>query len=968
MSEQIIYNKRKLCFTEVSDFTDFQGVGSAPMYQRYDSVQAVLRSWIDPKYWSFLAEPLYNSTEDTIEWYVENWNEHPRRLVDLKGEMRTNYKMLMDQALQHYQQVLSRLENEDLMIMRGVLKYVSEDMAFCYDNKVVVIGWGMKYDTNKHHDFGCLIREYVPPTAPLCQVVFNPGEGGKVEGNGILNIPEGTVITADMVPPITTNQNYAFVGWDTNPIGQEITGDREFVAKYDMKAAPPIVPPPTVAPPTDPEPPKPQFYNVMFVDGGCGILNGTTQHRVPAGAPITANMIPQVKPNRKYKFTGWDVNPLNFAVQGDKVFTAQYKKKKSVWSWLWWVLLILLLLILLILLLWNCKGCKKDHPEDKADTTVVAQKPPFDSSDSSWMRNDPRTGRGGIYNPGDPYTPVPTPPEYRDILPPDQGVLPPIRDDDPIRRNPVPGEPVIRENILNVLMENEDKSILELARAFKNKYPSNDYSVEYYDDVVKRMQIKVPVNERVAMKERLPSEFAPEYKLFVFDESMFTYEYRPSDPAMSRSEYTWYLSAINAFDAWNITTGSNSVVVAVVDNGFNLSHPELKGKVVQPYNVWTHNQTIFASSVDHGTHVAGTAIASANNEAGLCGIAPNCLFMPIQVADRAGNMTTTSILDGILYALYQGADVVNVSLGSQMPGLSDYPEEFQRQLIQKNKEEERLWRKVSEIAESHKATIVAAAGNDNVLAGIDALHRPENIIVVSALDKENQRYDKADFSNYGVDYSTISAPGVDIYSCCQSGYQVMSGTSMAAPVVTGAVALMKSLNKELTTAQIVCVLQSTGKVVSDKVGPMLILDKALKKVQNNEVTDCTPEPASGDVEITLQWSNYNDLDLYCTDPAGDKLYHNCQRVASGGVYQIDMNVRPPRTNTPLEHIYWPTGGAPNGTYSVYVRFYDKHDEAQDATSFVLRIKYGDKEEIKRGTVSSTSKNSEVFKFTLNTGR
>ena len=330
------------------------------MYQRYDSVQAVLRSHIDPKYQSFLAEPLYNPTEDTIDWYVDKWEEHPRRLVDLTGEKRTHYKQLMDEAVQHYRQCVMNLENEDLMIMGGVLKYVSEEMVYCYDNKVVMICWGMKYDVNKHNDMGSLIQEYVPAPPVICQVVFNPGEGGTLQGNGIVNVQAGTRITAEMVPTVSTRSDYVFTGWDSNPIGEEVTTDRVFTAQYDKKAIPP---PPIAPPPPAPEPPKPQFYNVMFTDGGYGVLNGNTQYRVPAGAPITANMIPQVSPKRGYKFTGWDVNPLNFAVQGDRVFTARYeKKKKSVWSWLWWVLLLLLLLLLLIFLLWQCDGCDRPNP------------------------------------------------------------------------------------------------------------------------------------------------------------------------------------------------------------------------------------------------------------------------------------------------------------------------------------------------------------------------------------------------------------------------------------------------------------------------------------------------------------------------------------------------------------------------------------------------------------------------------
>jgi subtilisin family serine protease len=280
-----------------------------------------------------------------------------------------------------------------------------------------------------------------------------------------------------------------------------------------------------------------------------------------------------------------------------------------------------------------------------------------------------------------------------------------------------------------------------------------------------------------------------------------------------------------------------------VDNGFSLEHPELKGKVVMPYNVWLHSDKIFPQNPDHGTHVAGTALAVANNKEGLLGIAPNCAFMPIQVADAQGVMTTTSILDGILYALYQGADVVNVSLGMNFSKYSASPEQFQRDMIRTRfKEEERLWDKITQIAETHKAIIVAAAGNNNVLAGISPFQRPENIITVSTLDKQNKPFKKADFSNYG-EHTTISAPGVDIYSSVGAdGYTMMTGTSMAAPIVSGGVALIKDLNESLSAKEIICVLQSTGLYTEKNIGRLIQLDKALEAVKNGKITCAAASP------------------------------------------------------------------------------------------------------------------------------
>jgi subtilisin family serine protease len=505
---------------------------------------------------------------------------------------------------------------------------------------------------------------------------------------------------------------------------------------------------------------------------------------------------------------------------------------------------------------------------------------------------------------------------------------------------------------------------MDLAKDFKTKYPDDKYKVIYYDNVVKRMQIEIPKEEREQLKKEIPPKFAPEYELFVFDEALFEGSYTPNDPAFADRDKTWYLTAIKAPQAWDITRGSEKITVAIVDNGFNLKHPELSSKVVMPYNVWKHSTEIFPQQVDHGTHVAGTALAIADNGKGICGIAPNCAFMPIQIADARGLMTTTSVLDGILYALYQGADVVNVSLGGQFTGLDQFPESVQRDLIQNHfKEEERLWREIMRIAANHNSTIVVAAGNDNVLAGIDALQRPELFITVSAVDKNSQSYGKADFSNYG-NYSTISAPGVGIYSSIgKNDYATMDGTSMAAPIVTGAIALMKSLNDSLTTKQIICILQSTGLETQGNIGKLIQLDKALEKVKSGDIIDCTPPPSTGDIQVLLSWNNYNDLDLAVIDPYGNPVWFKNKRVPSGGFLEIDMNVEANDSQKPIENIFWQKGTAPKGTYEVYLWLYKQHININE-TPYKITCKYGDKTEEFAGKIKLEDGQIQICTFTF----
>lgn len=909
-------DKHELLFsTDLKYFKALQLIGGKSIFDRYRIANtSIIGKYIDEDLRHFLAYPVREG--DKIEFHgIKARKDAPLILAELHGDDAAKYQNIKKETIQHYKSKANELKNAgksaEAEFLSDALKSDDDRFIFCYDDKVVLGAWGMQIRENVSEDIN-EIRKKVPRRKTR-------------------------------IPPET-------------PEPAEET---------------------TEIPPVNP-------FRIRFNAGEGGNLKGQTELTKNNGDFVTEGDIPQPTPNEGYEFAGWDENPNDYNITNDKEFTAKFRQIPPVvppvdplvdsnpklpwWKrfWLWltalfaghgclkWFLRTLLFLLLLLLLLWllrNCHGCSHHIGGGAA----------IGDNDSTWMREDPARGHdGGIYDPYKPYDPKPTPPGYEDVLPPNEGVLPPLEDNPEI----IPGNPSIIANRLNILMDNEDKSIMDLAKDFKVKYPDEKYQVVYYDDVVRRMQIEIPSEEREKLKAEIPPAFAPEYELFVFDEALFEGRRKTNDPALSDENKSWYLNAIKAFQAWEITRGSEKVTVAIVDNGFNLQHPELKNKVVQPYNVWKHSNEIFPQTIDHGTHVAGIALAIADNGKGICGIAPNCKFMPVQVANEQEQMTTTSVLDGILYALYQGADVINVSLGSMFTGLDQYGEAVQKDMIENHfKEEERLWRHVMRIAASHNSSIIIAAGNDNVLAGIDALQRPELFITVSAVDKNNRAYRKADFSNYGL-HSDISAPGVDIYSTVgKDDYQVMDGTSMSAPIVTGAVALMKSLNDSITNKQIICILQNTGLETEGNIGKMLQLDKALQKVKSNEVIDCTPEPSTGDVQILLSWDNYNDLDLICTDPEGKTVWYKNRRVPSGGQLEIDMNVEYPDSKTPIENIYWPPGAAPNGTYNVYIKYFKQHQNIS-TNPFKITVKYGEKTDEYTGTINNVKETVHVCTFSL----
>ncbi len=897
-------DKHELLFiTDLKYFKALQIIGGKVIFDRYKLAVSMLEK-LDEKFRYFLAYPVKDG--DRIEFHgIKSKQDTPQILSELLGDEANKYHGIKDETLAYYNSKIEELKAADkdkAEFLADAIKSVDDRFVFCYDDKVVLGAWGMRMRDNVREDI-TIIRKSSPRKSKKEE------EQKQVVGSG-----------------------------------------------------------PQIAPPITP-------FNVSFSSGENGTLNGNSFITKDDDSYLSDDEIPQVQPKDGYEFVGWSENPNGYHVTEDKEFSAQYRQIQPVvppklpwWKrfWLWltalfagkgclkWLLRALLFLLLLLLLLWllrNCHGCSHNIGGGAA----------IGDNDSTWLREDPNVGNGGgIYDPNNPYTPSPTPPGYEDVLPPQQGVLPPIEDNPEI----IPGNPSILANRLNILMDNEDKSIMDLAKDFKAKYPDEKYKVVYYDDVVKRMQIEIPKEEREQLKKEIPPAFAPEYDLFVFDEALFEGAYNPNDPAYTDSDKSWYLKAIRAPQAWDITRGSDKITVAIVDNGFNLKHPELKNKVVQPYNVWKHSDEIFPQQVDHGTHVAGTALAFADNGKGICGIAPNCKFMPVQVANEREQMTTTSVLDGILYALYHGADVINVSLGSMFSGLAQYDEAVQKDLINNHfKEEERLWRHVMRIAASHNSSIVIAAGNDNVLAGIDAMQRPELFITVSAVDKNNRAFNKANFSNYG-QFSDISAPGVGIYSSVSNdGYQFMDGTSMAAPIITGAVALMKSLNGNLTNKQILCILQGTGAVTQGNIGKLLQLDKALQKVKSGEAVDCTPTPSTGDVQVLLSWNNYNDLDLIVTDPYSESVWYKNRRVSSGGQLEIDMNVEYPDSKTPIENIYWQQGGAPNGTYNVYLLYFKQHENIA-ANPYKIILKQGGKTNEYTGTINNEKEAIHICTFTL----
>lgn len=520
-------------------------------------------------------------------------------------------------------------------------------------------------------------------------------------------------------------------------------------------------------------------------------------------------------------------------------------------GWLGRVIGFLMLLGALILLLSMFHHCCRtddgtaDDPDEIAETRL-----PADLIDTPDFTPEPIADTEPV-NPGRMSDPGPFLPDD------DHNQIRPIDDDDIIDH---PDEPVrIVANRLNVILNSDagDDTFRQFASEFKRLYPSDEYSITYYNTYTKLLQLQVPASKREAVKNNLPSQIT-DIDFKVFDDVMFSSMAEDAltlnDKIFNYPEFNWFYKPIRAPQAWKITMGSPDVTIAIVDSYFDLNHPDLNGdRIVKPYSVRFGTTDVSPASdcpekdpqhpdrpyapFEHGSMVASQALGTANNIAAMCGIAPKCKFMPISLGHQ---FTTFNILDGLLYAINQGADVVNLSVGMVFPDEVRYLSSDDQIALseQLGLGQEEVWDYVFKLADERNVTIVWAAGNDSVFTALEPNKRSENTVRVAAVDRDLK---PAKFTNWGnipeqgINETTVSAPGVDILGAAPYGtYDSGPGTSFASPLVAGAVGLMKSVNPDLTNEQVVRILTKTGKPLGadSHIGPLLQVDKAVKAAKD----------------------------------------------------------------------------------------------------------------------------------------
>jgi hypothetical protein len=274
----------------------------------------------------------------------------------------------------------------------------------------------------------------------------------------------------------------------------------------------------------------------------------------------------------------------------------------------------------------------------------------------------------------------------------------------------------------------------------------------------------------------------------------------------------WGADLIKAPEVWKQGYTGQGIVVAILDTGVARNHPDLNS------NIWQNNDEIANNGVDddlngfvddvygwnfadnsnntldvrnHGTHVAGT-ITGVKNNFGVTGIAYNAKIMPVKVFNDQGSGTYSSLIQGIYYAVDNGAKIINMSLGG-----SSNLEDLENAI---------------EYASSKGVIVVSAAGNANAsIPDYPAQYAINDGIAVGAVNKSNKRAGFSNKAGNDPNMAYVNAPGVNVYSTlANNGYGSLSGTSMATPHVAGVVALMLSANRNLTDSQVRQILIKTS--------------------------------------------------------------------------------------------------------------------------------------------------------------
>lgn len=347
----------------------------------------------------------------------------------------------------------------------------------------------------------------------------------------------------------------------------------------------------------------------------------------------------------------------------------------------------------------------------------------------------------------------------------------------------------------------------------------------------------------------------------------------PNDPEFANQ---WGLSKIDAPSAWNTTTGSSDVVIAVVDSGIDSSHPDLAGQLwtnpgeitgngidddnngyvddVSGWNIFGNNADL-SDTTGHGTQVAGVIAAATNNNTGVAGVCWNCRLMIVKVMQIGGIANYSDIAAGVLYAAQKGAKIINLSLGG-------------------NSDSATL--KAAIASASSTAVIIGGTGNDNSSAAFYPAAYDDFVLAVAGTTQTDT---KVGTSNFGT-WVDVSAPGEIITTTFSGGgYGSASGTSMSAPFAAGLAALLRSQFPGWPANEIRGqIIQTTDNI--DSINPTYVGKLGSGRINAQKAMVTTPSPLIRFVDYAGNGQINGSLKVGTTVPLAITLRNDWKNVAS----------------------------------------------------------------------------------------
>lgn len=360
-----------------------------------------------------------------------------------------------------------------------------------------------------------------------------------------------------------------------------------------------------------------------------------------------------------------------------------------------------------------------------------------------------------------------------------------------------------------------------------------------------------------------------------FVEPNMTYELHQT-PSLESYSKQWGFANINAEAGWDITTGDPNVIVAIIDSGVDKSHPEFVGKTfVGDYDAT--GQGLTGDDDGHGTHVAG--IAAADGRTGkVAGVAWECPLMPIRVQEPFGGIRTSSLIDAMAYLGDYAKNnpqyriIANMSLGGRGYNFA--------------------FKDAIDYAFGEGVLLITSTGNHSKRV-INFPAAYNGVMSVAAVDGYDRR---TSFSTSGF-FVSVAAPGIRIYSTDLGRYEYREGTSMAAPFVTGAAALLLSKERNLTPLQIKNQIEQTARgdgfseglgygVLDIKalLGPVKPMTYGSLKVTSNIVSSAEIENITGSGILTV-FDSANNLVAFGT--TGEDGGHNFWALKPGS-YRVEL--------------------------------------------------------------------------------